>query len=47
MISKAQLAEALERALAGEWHQAHEIVQRDDQDELSCWGLARKRSCAR
>lgn len=37
MLSKAQLADAIEHALAGRWHEAHEIVQQDEQAELSCW----------
>jgi hypothetical protein len=37
MISKSDLADAVERALAGRWSEAHEIVQQDEQDELACW----------
>ena len=37
MLSKAQLADAIEHALAARWHEAHAIVQRDEQAELSCW----------
>jgi hypothetical protein len=37
VISKAQLLDAIGRALAGEWKQAHEIVQQDEQDEFACW----------
>ena len=37
MVSNAQLADAIERALAGDWKQAHEIVQEDEQDEFACW----------
>jgi hypothetical protein len=37
VISKAQLADAVERALAGAWKEAHEIVQQDERNELSCW----------
>jgi hypothetical protein len=37
VISKAQLHDAVSRALAGEWQAAHEIVQRDEQDKLACW----------
>ena len=37
MISRAQLADAVEAALAGNWSAAHEIVQQDEQDEFACW----------
>ena len=37
MLSKAQLAEAVGSALAGNWNAAHEIVQQDEQDEVACW----------
>ena len=37
MISKTLLAEAVEHALSGKWKEAHEIVQQDEQGELSCW----------
>jgi len=37
MMSKTDLAEAVTHALSGRWKDAHEIVQRDEQDELSCW----------
>ena len=37
VLSKAQLAEAVGSALAGNWHAAHEIVQQDEQDEVACW----------
>ena len=37
MLSKAQLAEAVGCALAGNWSAAHELVQRDEQDEVACW----------
>ena len=37
MLSKAQLADAIEHALAGQWQAAHQIVQQDEQDEFSCW----------
>jgi hypothetical protein len=37
VLSKAQLADAIDHALAGRWREAHEIVQEDEQDELSCW----------
>jgi hypothetical protein len=37
MTSKTDLADAVHRALAGKWTEAHEIVQQDEQDELACW----------
>jgi len=37
VISKTLLAEALDHALSGKWKEAHEIVQQDEQDPLSCW----------
>jgi len=37
VISKTRLAEAAERALSGKWKEAHDIVQQDEQGELSCW----------
>jgi hypothetical protein len=37
VLSKAQLDDAVGRALSGEWNQAHEIVQRDEQGEIACW----------
>jgi hypothetical protein len=37
VISRAQLADAVGRALAGQWREAHEIVQQDEDDELACW----------
>ena len=37
MISRAQLADAVGRALAGQWREAHEIVQQDEDDALACW----------
>jgi len=37
MISRPELAAAVEHALAGKWNEAHEIVQRDEQDEFACW----------
>lgn len=37
MISSAQLSDAIGRALSGDWRAAHEIVQRDEQDEFACW----------
>ena len=37
MISTTLLDEAVGRALSGEWKEAHEIVQGDEQDEFACW----------
>lgn len=37
MISKSHLADAVAHALSGKWKEAHQIVQQDEQDELSCW----------
>jgi len=31
------LVEAIDAVLAGDWHRAHEIVQRDEDDPLACW----------
>lgn len=28
---------AIEAALAGDWHRAHNIVQQNDKDVLACW----------
>ncbi len=32
-----RLLDAIEAALSGEWHRAHEIVQQDDTDPGACW----------
>jgi hypothetical protein len=37
MTSKSDLSHAVRRALAGEWREAHEIVQKDEKDETACW----------
>jgi hypothetical protein len=37
VLSKTQLDDAVGAALSGEWTQAHEIVQRDEEDEYACW----------
>ena len=37
MIGKSDLVAAVGHALASEWTQAHEIVQKDEQGELACW----------
>lgn len=31
------LATAIDAALAGDWHRAHRIVQKDEVDPLACW----------
>jgi hypothetical protein len=36
-MSKLLLAEAVRHALCGNWREAHEIVQQDEQDETACW----------
>ena len=36
-MSPDELARALRLAEAGDWHGAHGIVQRDEDDPLSCW----------
>ena len=37
MDRHAELKRALELALAGDWHAAHTIVQRDEHDPNCCW----------
>jgi len=37
MIAKDLLGEALSKALRGQWAEAHEIVQNDEEGELACW----------
>ena len=32
-----ELIEAVNAALAGDWHRAHHIVQQDEHDPLACW----------
>jgi len=36
-VKPGDLAEALRLAECGDWKGAHEIVQRDEEDPLSCW----------
>ena len=36
-ISRTALADACDRALAGDWAGAHAIVQSDEDDKSSCW----------
>lgn len=37
VISKQDLSEAVARALGGKWAEAHDIVQKDEEDEFACW----------
>jgi hypothetical protein len=37
MITSEALAEAIKHALSGQWKEAHDIVQEDEESELSCW----------
>lgn len=32
-----ELIKAVQAALSGDWHQAHRIVQQDEQDPIACW----------
>ena len=36
-LSRAQLSKAVAHMEAGDWHAAHEIVQRDEDSPLACW----------
>lgn len=36
-MSPNELLQALDAALAGDWHKAHEIVQEDESDPMACW----------
>lgn len=36
-VSRSDLVQALDHALAGDWEAAHSIVQRDESDPTSCW----------
>lgn len=36
-IKRSDLLAAVDAALAGDWHRAHGIVQRDEQDPTACW----------
>lgn len=31
------LKDAVERALSGDWREAHQIVQQDEDSDLACW----------
>jgi len=37
MLSKRLLEQAVSKALAGKWREAHEIVMQDEDGELACW----------
>jgi len=37
MIARTRLTEAIDHALSGNWRDAHEIVQEDEESELACW----------
>ena len=32
-----ELLNAINAALAGDWHRAHEIAQQDETDPIACW----------
>jgi hypothetical protein len=34
---KADLLDAIDAALAGDWQRAHKIAQQDEDDPLACW----------
>lgn len=36
-MNRNDLVTAIDAALAGDWHRAHQIVQRDEADPLACW----------
>ncbi len=36
-INRADLADACDLALGGDWAAAHTIVQQDEQDPAACW----------
>ena len=36
-MDAAELREAVDAALAGDWHRAHSIVQRDERNAVACW----------
>lgn len=37
IVTRADLAEACDLALKGDWDGAHAITQRDEADRISCW----------
>jgi hypothetical protein len=36
-MNREELIDAVKAALDGNWHQAHNIVQQDEQDPMACW----------
>lgn len=36
-MNKAESIEAIDAALSGDWHRAHQIVQQDELDPIACW----------
>lgn len=36
-MTREDLVTAIDTALAGDWHRAHQIVQRDEADPVACW----------
>jgi hypothetical protein len=36
-MKPAELRQSIQSALAGEWHEAHGIVQTDEVDPIACW----------
>jgi hypothetical protein len=36
-MTREELITAVDAALAGDWHRAHDIVQQDETDALACW----------
>lgn len=36
-VTRADLADACDLALAGHWQAAHAIAQKDETDRISCW----------
>ena len=36
-MNRDELVTAIDAALAGDWHRAHQIVQRDEADPIACW----------
>jgi hypothetical protein len=36
-VTRIELVDACERALAGDWDGAHAIVQRDEREPIACW----------
>jgi len=36
-VKPAELRQTIEAALSGDWHEAHRIVQTDEDDPTACW----------